>query len=153
MPFSDLPQRAAEVRDRIAAAVARGGRGQTVTVVAVTKSHGPAAGVAAAGAGGVGIGENRGAGAGGGGERGKRGGRGGSIKNGRCATPGPVASHRSSAAQKGERPAAFLSYAFVGPRRARRRGGRLRARLGPHLRRPRADERGGRGDQGRLRDG
>src|ERR1043166_3227589 len=59
MPFSDLPQRAAEVRDRIAAAVARGGRGQTVTVVAVTKSHGPAAVVAAADAGVMDIGENR----------------------------------------------------------------------------------------------
>ena len=59
MPFSDLPERVAEVRERIAAAVRRGGRGQAVTVIAVTKSHGADAVVAAADAGLTNIGENR----------------------------------------------------------------------------------------------
>ena len=59
MPFSDLPDRVAEVRGRIAAAVARGGHGQTVTLVAVTKTHGPEAVVAAVEAGVPDVGENR----------------------------------------------------------------------------------------------
>jgi len=41
MPFPDLAERVAEVRERIAAAVARGGHGQHVTLVAVTKTYGP----------------------------------------------------------------------------------------------------------------
>jgi pyridoxal phosphate enzyme (YggS family) len=41
MPFPDLADRVAEVRERIAAAVARGGHGQDVTLVAVTKTYGP----------------------------------------------------------------------------------------------------------------
>src|SRR4051812_12102144 len=41
MPFSDLADRIAEVRDRIAAAAARGGHGQQVTLIAVTKTYGP----------------------------------------------------------------------------------------------------------------
>jgi PLP dependent protein len=41
MPFPDLVDRVAEVRERIAAAVARGGHGQHVTLVAVTKTYGP----------------------------------------------------------------------------------------------------------------
>ena len=58
MPFPALAERLAEVRDRIAAAAARG-RGQGVTLVAVTKTHGPDA-VRAAYALGVGdVGENR----------------------------------------------------------------------------------------------
>ena len=40
MPFPDLADRIAEVRDRIAAASARGGHGQLVTLVAVTKTYG-----------------------------------------------------------------------------------------------------------------
>lgn len=59
MPFSDLPERVAEVRGRIAAAVARGGHGQTVTLVAVTKTHGPEAVEAAVRAGVTDVGENR----------------------------------------------------------------------------------------------
>jgi len=59
MPFSDLPDRVAEVRGRIAAAVARGGHGQAVTLVAVTKTHGPDAVVAAVNAGVPDVGENR----------------------------------------------------------------------------------------------
>lgn len=59
MPFSDLPDRVAEVRGRIAAAVARGGHGQAVTLVAVTKTHGPDAVVAAVQAGVPDVGENR----------------------------------------------------------------------------------------------
>jgi pyridoxal phosphate enzyme (YggS family) len=41
MPFPDLADRLAEVRERIAAAVARGGHGQEVTLIAVTKTYGP----------------------------------------------------------------------------------------------------------------
>jgi len=41
MPFPDLADRVAEVRERIASAVARGGHGQRVTLVAVTKTYGP----------------------------------------------------------------------------------------------------------------
>jgi pyridoxal phosphate enzyme (YggS family) len=68
MPISDptaspadaaVSSRVAEVRERIAAAVARGGHGQTVTLVAVTKTHGPEAVVAAWRAGVTDVGENR----------------------------------------------------------------------------------------------
>jgi len=41
MPFPDLAARVAEVRERIAAAVARGGHAQRVAVIAVTKTYGP----------------------------------------------------------------------------------------------------------------
>ena len=59
MHFSDLPERVAEVRGRIALAVGRGGHGQTVRIVAVTKTHGPEA-VAAVVAAGIGdVGENK----------------------------------------------------------------------------------------------
>jgi hypothetical protein len=59
MRFSDLPNRLREVRDRIDAAVQRGGHGQAVTVVAVTKTHGPDAIAAAWEAGLRDVGENR----------------------------------------------------------------------------------------------
>jgi pyridoxal phosphate enzyme (YggS family) len=59
MPFPDLPERVSEVRERIAAATARGGHGQAVRVVAVTKGHGPEAVVAACRIGLEDIGENR----------------------------------------------------------------------------------------------
>lgn len=59
MPFEDLRDRVAEVRDRIDAAVRRGGHGQHVTVVAVTKTHGPDAVDAAFDAGLRDVGENR----------------------------------------------------------------------------------------------
>jgi len=59
MPFSDLPERLSEVRDRIAGAVARGGHQQRVAVVAVTKTHGPDAVRAAWAAGLHDVGENR----------------------------------------------------------------------------------------------
>ena len=59
MPFLALPERLREVRQRIAAATARGGHGQHVTVVAVTKTHGPEAVVAAWDAGLRDVGENR----------------------------------------------------------------------------------------------
>jgi PLP dependent protein len=59
MPFPDLAERVSEVRERIAAAVGRGGRGQVVRVVAVTKAHGPEAVQAAWQAGLEDIGENR----------------------------------------------------------------------------------------------
>jgi pyridoxal phosphate enzyme (YggS family) len=59
MPFPDLSDRLREVRDRVDAAVRRGGHGQAVTIVAVTKTHGPDA-VQAAWDGGVqDVGENR----------------------------------------------------------------------------------------------
>jgi len=51
--------RVAEVRERIAGAVARGGHRQTVTLVAVTKTHGPEAVAAAYHAGVPDVGENR----------------------------------------------------------------------------------------------
>jgi pyridoxal phosphate enzyme (YggS family) len=58
MPFQDLAERVVEVRERIAAAAARGG-GQRVSIVAVTKTHGVDA-VRAAWEAGVGdVGENR----------------------------------------------------------------------------------------------
>ena len=47
MAFPGLPERVADVRARIAAAVARGGHAQQVTIVAVTKTHGPDAASAA----------------------------------------------------------------------------------------------------------
>jgi PLP dependent protein len=59
MPFPELPARLAEVRRRIADAVARGGRGQQVEIVAVTKTHGPEAVCAAWEAGIRNVGENR----------------------------------------------------------------------------------------------
>jgi pyridoxal phosphate enzyme (YggS family) len=59
MPFSDLPERLREVRDRIDAAVGRGGHQQAVTIVAVTKTHGPEAVQAAIDAGLGDVGENR----------------------------------------------------------------------------------------------
>ena len=55
----DLARRVAEVRQRIDAAVARGGHGQRVTIVAVTKTHGPEAVEAAYRAGLHDVGENR----------------------------------------------------------------------------------------------
>jgi PLP dependent protein len=59
MPFPDLPERLRGVRERLAAAVQRGGHGQTVTIVAVTKTHGPEAVQAAWDAGLGDVGENR----------------------------------------------------------------------------------------------
>jgi pyridoxal phosphate enzyme (YggS family) len=59
MPFPDLADRVAEVRERIAAAVSRGGHGQQVTVVAVTKTYGPDAVHAAWESGIADVGENR----------------------------------------------------------------------------------------------
>jgi pyridoxal phosphate enzyme (YggS family) len=59
MPFERLADHVAEVRDRIAAAVSRGGRGQRVEIVAVTKTHGPEAAQAAWDAGLHQVGENR----------------------------------------------------------------------------------------------
>jgi hypothetical protein len=59
MPFPDLADRVAEVRERIAAARARGGHGQQVTIVAVTKTYGPEAAQAAYGVGIEDVGENR----------------------------------------------------------------------------------------------
>ena len=59
MHFSDLSERVAEVRGRIALAAARGGHAQEVRLVAVTKTHGPEAVEAAHGAGIRDIGENK----------------------------------------------------------------------------------------------
>lgn len=59
MPFPDLADRLAEVRERIAAAASRGGHGQQVTVVAVTKTYGPDAVHAAWESGIADVGENR----------------------------------------------------------------------------------------------
>jgi pyridoxal phosphate enzyme (YggS family) len=59
MPFPDLPDRLAEVRGRIEAAVRRGGHGQSVRIIAVTKTHGPDAAEAAWRAGISDVGENR----------------------------------------------------------------------------------------------
>jgi PLP dependent protein len=59
MPFPDLADRVAEVRGRIADAVARGGHAQQVTIVAVTKTYGPDAVLAAWGAGIRDVGENK----------------------------------------------------------------------------------------------
>ncbi|MEK0430587.1 MAG: hypothetical protein RL139_391 [Gemmatimonadota bacterium] len=57
--FPELPARVAEIRGRIADAVARGGRAQTVRLVAVTKTHGPEAVEAAWAAGITEVGENK----------------------------------------------------------------------------------------------
>src|SRR5689334_20713115 len=59
MQFFDLAERVAEVRERIDAAVARGGHAQRVTIVAVTKTHGAEAVTAAYEAGVHDVGENR----------------------------------------------------------------------------------------------
>lgn len=59
MAFPGLAERVADVRARIAAAVARGGHAQRVTVVAVTKTHGPEAVQAAYEAGLHDVGENK----------------------------------------------------------------------------------------------
>lgn len=59
MHFPDIAERLAAVRERIDAAVRRGGHGQRVTIVAVTKSHGPEAPRAAWEAGVADVGENR----------------------------------------------------------------------------------------------
>jgi pyridoxal phosphate enzyme (YggS family) len=59
MSFQDLGARLAEVGDRVAAAVARGGHGQRVTLIAVTKTHGPDAVQAAWEAGIQNVGENK----------------------------------------------------------------------------------------------
>ena len=59
MPFPDLPDRLRDVRDRIDAAVLRGGHKQNVTIVAVTKTHGPDAVEAAVAAGLLDVDENR----------------------------------------------------------------------------------------------
>src|SRR4030095_16225304 len=59
MPFPDLAARVAEVRERIAAAVARGGHAQRVTVIAVTKTYGPDAVRLAWGCGIADVGENK----------------------------------------------------------------------------------------------
>jgi PLP dependent protein len=59
MPFEELADRVGDVRQRIDAAVARGGHGQRVTIVAVTKTHGPDAVRAASAAGITDVGENK----------------------------------------------------------------------------------------------
>ena len=59
MPFLDLAGRVSEIRERIAAATARGGHGQEVTIVAVTKTHEADAVQAAWNAGIADVGENR----------------------------------------------------------------------------------------------
>ncbi|HEY8166736.1 MAG TPA: YggS family pyridoxal phosphate-dependent enzyme [Gemmatimonadaceae bacterium] len=59
MPYSDLRDRVAETRERIAEAVQRGGHSQEVTIVAVTKTHGPEAVQAAWDVGIRDVGENR----------------------------------------------------------------------------------------------
>ncbi len=59
MDFSDLGRRVQEVQERIGAARARGGHGQTVRIIAVTKTHGAAAVEAAAACGIADVGENK----------------------------------------------------------------------------------------------
>ena len=59
MPFPDLAARVAQVRERIAAAVARGGHAQRVTVIAVTKTYSPDAVRSAWECGIADVGENR----------------------------------------------------------------------------------------------
>ena len=59
MPFLDLAGRVSEIRERIAAATARGGHGQQVTIVAVTKTHEADAVQAVYDAGIADVGENR----------------------------------------------------------------------------------------------
>ena len=59
MPFKDLPERLAAVRESIDGARRRGGHGQAVAIVAVTKSYDPEAPLAAWHAGLRDVGENR----------------------------------------------------------------------------------------------
>lgn len=59
MVSDHLAARVAEVQDRVAAAVTRGGHGQRVTIVAVTKTHGPETVTAAWDAGIRDVGENK----------------------------------------------------------------------------------------------
>ena len=59
MPFQDLPERLAAVRETIERARQRGGRGQEVRIVAVTKTYGPEAPMAVWHAGLHDVGENR----------------------------------------------------------------------------------------------
>ncbi len=59
MQFPELAERVADVRGRIAAAVARGGHAQHVTLIAVTKTFGADAAQEAWGAGVHDVGENR----------------------------------------------------------------------------------------------
>ena len=59
MPFSDVPERVAEIRDQVAHAVALGGHAQSVCLIAVTKTHGPEAVEAAWRAGIHDVGENK----------------------------------------------------------------------------------------------
>jgi pyridoxal phosphate enzyme (YggS family) len=59
MVFSEIVTRVAEVRERIARSVERGGYGQQVTLIAVTKTHGSDAVDAAARAGISDVGENK----------------------------------------------------------------------------------------------
>ena len=59
MHFPNLSERVAEIRAHIAAAVQRGGHGQSVRLVAVTKTHGPEAAIEAWQAGVPDCGENR----------------------------------------------------------------------------------------------
>src|SRR5439155_25263782 len=59
MHFQALPERVTEIRQKIGAAVSRGGHGQRVRIVAVTKTHGPEAVTAALAAGLNEIGENK----------------------------------------------------------------------------------------------
>ena len=59
MAFPGLAERVADIRARIAAAVARGGHAQQVTIVAVTKTHGPEGARAAYEAGLHDVGENK----------------------------------------------------------------------------------------------
>jgi PLP dependent protein len=59
MPFLDLADRVREVRERIDAAVRRGGHNQSVTIVAVTKTHGSDALHAAWNSGLQDVGENK----------------------------------------------------------------------------------------------
>jgi pyridoxal phosphate enzyme (YggS family) len=59
MPFSDVPERVAEIREKIARAVTQGGHAQTVCLIAVTKTHGPDAVEAARRAGIGDVGENK----------------------------------------------------------------------------------------------
>ena len=59
MPFQGLPERVAEIRGRVDAAVQRGGHGQAVRLIAVTKMHGADAVDAAWDAGVRDVGENK----------------------------------------------------------------------------------------------